>query len=46
SINSALCKGCGACVAVCPTPGAINVRGYSLESIQDMISAFTEEVKL
>jgi heterodisulfide reductase subunit A len=45
-VNAALCKGCGACVAVCPTPNAINVRGYSLESIQDMISAFVEEVKL
>ena len=45
-VNPALCKGCGACVAVCPTPKAIDIRGYTLESIQDMISAFTEEVKL
>ncbi len=45
-VNAALCKGCGACVAVCPTPGAIDIRGYKLGAIREMINAFVEDVDI
>jgi heterodisulfide reductase subunit A len=45
-VNSALCKGCGACVAECPVPEAIDVKGYSLKSLERMVDAFVEEVNL
>ncbi len=35
-INAGLCKGCGACVAVCPNR-AIDVQGYTLEQYDAMV---------
>ena len=32
----ALCRGCGACVAVCPE-NAINVQGWTLKQYEDMV---------
>ena len=37
-VNAALCKGCGSCVAVCPT-GAIQIRGLTNKQVEDMIEA-------
>jgi heterodisulfide reductase subunit A len=37
-VNPALCKGCGACVAVCPTE-AIQLQGLTNDQIIDMIKA-------
>jgi heterodisulfide reductase subunit A len=37
-INPALCKGCGACVAVC-SPRALDVAGWSLEQYESMVDA-------
>lgn len=37
-VNPALCGGCGACVAVCPT-GAIDLNGWSLETYEAMVDA-------
>jgi len=37
-INPALCKGCGACVAVCPTR-ALDVAGWSLDQYEAMVDA-------
>ncbi|MHA2304004.1 MAG: CoB--CoM heterodisulfide reductase iron-sulfur subunit A family protein [Candidatus Hodarchaeales archaeon] len=45
-VNSALCKGCGACVAECPVSKAIDVKGYTLASLERMIDGFVEEVNL
>ena len=42
-INPVLCKGCGSCVAVCPQ-AAIDVKGYSIKSLRDMVDAFVMEV--
>lgn len=37
-VNPALCKGCGACVAVCPSR-AINVAGWTLDQFDAMVDA-------
>ncbi|HEY5961457.1 MAG TPA: 4Fe-4S binding protein, partial [Polyangiaceae bacterium] len=39
-INAALCKGCGACVAVCK-PRALDVAGWSLDQYEAMVDAIT-----
>jgi len=45
SINSALCKGCGTCAAICPV-GAIMVRHYDFDQIGAMIDSYLlEKVK-
>ncbi len=44
-VNEAKCKGCGACVAVCPTE-AIQLKGLSNEQIRTMIKAMGREVKI
>lgn len=41
-VNPALCVGCGACVAVCPTR-AINVAGWTLDQFDGMVDAITAE---
>jgi heterodisulfide reductase subunit A len=41
TVNAALCKGCGACVAVCPTR-ALDLKGWSLEQIEAMVDAIAE----
>ena len=43
-VNEALCKGCGACVAVCPTE-AIQMQGLSNDQIRAMIEAMSMRVK-
>jgi heterodisulfide reductase subunit A len=40
-VNPALCKGCGACVAVCPHR-ALDLMGWSLEQIEAMVDAIAE----
>ncbi len=40
-VNPALCKGCGACVAVCPHR-ALDLKGWSLEQIEAMVDAIAE----
>jgi len=42
-VNSAICKGCGACVPVCPVD-AIHVKGYEDEVIETTIEAMAKEV--
>jgi heterodisulfide reductase subunit A len=37
-INPALCKGCGACVAVCAAR-ALDVAGWSLDQYEAMVDA-------
>jgi heterodisulfide reductase subunit A len=37
-VNPALCTGCGACVAVCPT-AAIDLSGWSLDAYEAMVDA-------
>lgn len=44
-VNEALCRGCGACVAVCPNE-AINLKGLSLTQIRSMIKAMAGEVSV
>ncbi|HEW94154.1 CoB--CoM heterodisulfide reductase iron-sulfur subunit A family protein [Candidatus Geothermarchaeota archaeon] len=44
-VNEAKCKGCGACVAVCPTE-AIQLKGLSNRQIREMIVAMGKEVKI
>ena len=44
-VNEAKCKGCGACVAVCPTE-AIQLKGLSNKQIRTMIKAMGKEVKI
>jgi heterodisulfide reductase subunit A len=41
-VNPALCKGCGACAAVCPTR-AINVAGWTLDQFDAMVEAIAKE---
>lgn len=43
-VNEILCKGCGACVAVCPVRGAIEVAGYNIEQFEAMVNAFVKEL--
>jgi heterodisulfide reductase subunit A2 len=38
-ISEALCKGCGSCVAVCPS-AAINVAGSTLQQLYAMVDGF------
>ncbi len=40
-VNPALCSGCGACVAVCPTR-AIDLAGWTLEQYDAMVDALLE----
>jgi len=35
-VNPALCRGCGACVAVCPE-NAIQVNGWTLRQYEEMV---------
>ena len=42
SVNPALCKGCGACVAVCK-PRAIDISGWSLEQFEAMVDIIAKE---
>jgi heterodisulfide reductase subunit A len=44
-VNPALCKGCGACVSVCPVDGAIDIQGYPIKAIEDMVDAIVQEVQ-
>ncbi len=37
-VNEALCTGCGACVAVCPTR-AIDINGWTLDQFEAMVDA-------
>ena len=37
-VNAAICTGCGACVAVCPTR-AIDLSGWSLDAYEAMVDA-------
>jgi heterodisulfide reductase subunit A len=37
-VNPALCSGCGACVAVCPTR-AIDLAGSTLDQYEAMVDA-------
>jgi heterodisulfide reductase subunit A len=43
-VNGARCKGCGACVAVCPTE-AIQLKGLSNEQLRAQIEALGREVE-
>ena len=42
-VNAALCKGCGACVAVC-TPRALDLAGWSMDQMDAMVDAMVAEV--
>ena len=42
NVNEALCKGCGACAAIC-SPKAIYVKHFTLEQISAMINALLAE---
>ena len=41
-VNSALCSGCGMCVAVCPH-GAIQVEGWRLDQFEAMVDAIVAD---
>jgi heterodisulfide reductase subunit A len=41
-INGALCKGCGACVAVCPKE-AIELKGWTVEQYDAMVDAILSD---
>jgi heterodisulfide reductase subunit A len=41
-VNPALCKGCGICVADCPT-GAMAMKGYSTLIIDVQMEALLQE---
>lgn len=41
-VNAALCKGCGACVAVCQ-PRAIRLNGWDLKQFEAMVDAIAKE---
>ena len=41
-VNAAICTGCGACVAVCPTR-AIQVAGWSLQQYEAMVDAIAAD---
>jgi heterodisulfide reductase subunit A len=41
-VNPALCLGCGACVAVCPT-NAIDVSGWTLKQYEDMVDRIVSD---
>ena len=42
-VNAALCKGCGACVAVC-APRALDLAGWSIAQMEAMVDAMVTEV--
>jgi heterodisulfide reductase subunit A len=42
-VNTALCKGCGMCVAVCP-PEAIHVAGWKMNQFDAMVDAIVADV--
>jgi heterodisulfide reductase subunit A len=41
-VNPALCKGCGACVAVCPNR-AIDVKGWTLGQFEAVVDALVAD---
>ena len=41
-VNPAICTGCGACVAVCPTR-AIQIAGWSLDQYEAMVDAIVND---
>jgi heterodisulfide reductase subunit A len=41
-VNLAFCKGCGACVAVCPE-NAIDVKGWTLRQYEAMVDMIVSE---
>jgi heterodisulfide reductase subunit A len=44
-VNGARCKGCGSCVAVCPT-GAIQLKGLNNEQLRAQIEALGRKVEI
>ena len=42
-VNPALCKGCGACVAVCPSR-ALNVNGWTLNQFEAQVDALAMDL--